>query len=57
MLVSAWGLNRQGERVDYALDNFGYTYRHSEAPADILWVEATYQGTADVECLVAALRV
>ena len=47
VLVSAWGLTRSGERVDYALADFGYTYRHSEAPAEIIWIEATYRGTAD----------
>ena len=47
VLVSAWGLNRQGERVELALADFGYTYRHSNAPADIIWMEATYRGTAD----------
>lgn len=45
ILVSAWGLTRSGERVDYALADFGYTYRHSEAPAEIIWIEATYRGT------------
>lgn len=45
ILVSAWGLTRAGERVDYALADFGYTYRHSEAPAEIIWIEATYRGT------------
>ena len=53
VLVSAWGLNRAGERVDYALADFGYTYRHSQAPADIIWVEATYRGTADAPDAVA----
>ncbi|MFC0633400.1 UDP-N-acetylmuramate dehydrogenase [Brevundimonas balnearis] len=47
VLVSAWGLNRRGDRVDYALADFGYTYRHSEAPADIIWIEATYRGALD----------
>lgn len=47
VLVSAWGLDRRGERVDYALADFGYTYRHSQAPADIIWIEATYRGTRD----------
>lgn len=47
VLVSARGLTRSGKRVDYALADFGYTYRHSEAPADILWLEATYRGTPD----------
>lgn len=47
VLVSARGVTRKGERVEYALADFGYTYRHSEAPADILWLEATYRGTPD----------
>ena len=54
VLVSAWGLTRAGERVDYALADFGYTYRHSQAPADIIWIEATYRGTADEPEAVAA---
>jgi UDP-N-acetylmuramate dehydrogenase len=54
ILVSAWGLTRAGERVDYALADFGYTYRHSEAPADIIWIEATYRGTPDDPEAVAA---
>ncbi|MGA0546159.1 UDP-N-acetylmuramate dehydrogenase [Brevundimonas sp. VNH65] len=54
VLVSAWGLNRRGERVDYALSDFGYTYRHSEAPADIIWVEAIYRGTPDDPAAVQA---
>jgi len=47
VLVSARGVTRAGQRVEYALADFGYTYRHSEAPADILWLEATYCGTPD----------
>ena len=54
VLVSAWGLMRSGQRVDYALADFGYTYRHSEAPADIIWVEATYRGAADAPDAVQA---
>jgi UDP-N-acetylmuramate dehydrogenase len=54
VLVSAWGLTRSGERVDYTLADFGYTYRHSEAPADILWIEAVYRGTPDAPEAVAA---
>lgn len=54
VLVSAWGLTRSGERVDYALADFGYTYRHSQAPADIIWLEATYRGTPDAPDAVAA---
>jgi len=54
VLVSAWGLTRAGERVDYDLADFGYTYRHSEAPADIIWIEAVYRGTPDAPDAVAA---
>jgi len=54
VLVSAWGLTRAGERVDYDLADFGYTYRHSGAPADIIWIEAVYRGTPDAPDAVAA---
>ncbi|WP_269516113.1 UDP-N-acetylmuramate dehydrogenase [Brevundimonas subvibrioides] len=54
VLVSAWGLTRAGERADYALADFGYTYRHSQAPADILWIEAVYRGTPDDPEAIAA---
>ena len=54
VLVSAWGLNRKGERVELALADFGYTYRHSNAPADIIWIEATYRGAPDAPEAVAA---
>jgi len=54
VLVSAWGLTRAGERIDYALADFGYTYRHSQAPADILWIEAVYRGTPDAPEAVTA---
>ncbi|MDP3406622.1 MAG: UDP-N-acetylmuramate dehydrogenase [Brevundimonas sp.] len=56
VLVSAWGLTRAGERIDYTVADFGYTYRHSEAPADILWIEAVYRGTRDdPEAVVARI--
>ncbi|QYF87309.1 UDP-N-acetylmuramate dehydrogenase [Brevundimonas sp. PAMC22021] len=54
VLVSAWGLTRGGARVDYALADFGYAYRHSQAPADIIWIEAIYQGTPDEPAAVQA---
>ncbi len=54
VLVSARGLTRTGEQVDYDLADFGYTYRHSEAPADIIWIEATYRGTPDESEAVSA---
>jgi UDP-N-acetylmuramate dehydrogenase len=54
VLVSAWGLTRQGQRIELALADFGYTYRHSNAPAGVIWMEATYRGTADAPEAVAA---
>jgi UDP-N-acetylmuramate dehydrogenase len=54
VLVSAWGFDRSGERRDLALADFGYTYRHSEAPADIVWVEAVLQGRPDDPAAVEA---
>lgn len=54
VLVSARGLTRAGERVEYAEADFGYSYRHSGAPADILWLEATFRGTPDAADAVQA---
>ncbi|MFN3856307.1 MAG: UDP-N-acetylmuramate dehydrogenase [Caulobacter sp.] len=47
VLVSAWGYDRSGEKRTLRLEDFGYTYRHSNAPEDIIWVEATYRGRPD----------
>jgi UDP-N-acetylmuramate dehydrogenase len=54
VLVSARGVSRRGERVEFALADFGYTYRHSEAPEDVIWVEATFCGTPDDPAAVQA---
>lgn len=54
VLVSAWGYDRSGSRRELALADFGYTYRHSEAPADIIWVQATYHGRPDDPAAVQA---
>lgn len=55
VLVSARGLARSGDWVDYALADFGYTYRHSVVPENaIIWVEATYRGTPDDPAAVQA---
>jgi UDP-N-acetylmuramate dehydrogenase len=47
VLVSAWGYNRAGARRELTVADFGYTYRHSGAPADIIWVEAVFEGRPD----------
>ena len=54
VLVSAWGLDRSGEQRVLALEDFGYTYRHSAAPADIIWIQAQFQGRPDDPAAVKA---
>jgi len=54
VLVSAWGYDRAGVRRELALADFGYTYRHSLAPADIIWVEAVYEGMPDEPAAIQA---
>jgi UDP-N-acetylmuramate dehydrogenase len=55
VLVSASGLNRRGERVEFSLADFGYTYRHSVVPEnEIIWVEAIFRGTPDDPSAVQA---
>ncbi len=47
VLVSAWGFDRSGARREFQNADFGFTYRHSEIPADIVWVGANFRGTPD----------
>lgn len=54
VLVCAWGIDRSGARRDFTLSDFGYTYRHSQAPADIIWIEAVYEGQADDPAAITA---
>jgi UDP-N-acetylmuramate dehydrogenase len=43
-LVVAWGVDRAGERRVFTLADFAYGYRHSAAPAGIIWTGAVFQG-------------
>ena len=54
VLLSAWGYDRTGARRDLALADFGYTYRHSAVPDDIIWVQATFRGQPDDPAAVQA---
>ena len=47
VLVSAVALDRRGRRIEMSLDDLGYTYRHSTAPDDLIFVEALFEGTPD----------
>jgi UDP-N-acetylmuramate dehydrogenase len=45
ILVSAKLVLRSGELVEWPLEGFGYTYRHSDVPEGAIVVEATFRGT------------
>jgi UDP-N-acetylmuramate dehydrogenase len=53
-LVSAEALDRSGRRVTLSLKDFRYSYRHSEAPADLIFISATFEGTPDDPAAVEA---
>ncbi len=54
VLVEAAALTRSGERVTLSRDDFGYSYRHSEAPEDLIFIEALFQGRPDDPAAVKA---
>ena len=54
VLVSAWGYDRSGQRRDFQLEDFGYTYRHSQAPPGMIWIEAVFQGWPDDPAAIEA---
>ena len=43
-LIEAVAIDRRGERHVLSNADMGYTYRHSSAPEDLIFVEATYAG-------------
>jgi len=45
VLIEAEGVTRAGKRVTYSLADMGYSYRHSNAPADIYFTSALFQGS------------
>jgi UDP-N-acetylmuramate dehydrogenase len=47
VLVEARALNRKGERVTLKPKDFGFSYRHTEAPDDLIFTEAVFEGTMD----------
>jgi len=54
VLVSAWGYDRSGRGHNFNLTDFGYTYRHSEIPPGIIWIEAVFQAWPDDPAAVEA---
>jgi UDP-N-acetylmuramate dehydrogenase len=56
ILVSARLVLRSGEVVEWPLERLGYTYRHSDVPADAVVVEAVFRGVpGDPEAIAAEM--
>ena len=47
VLTEVVALDRSGRRQVMPLEELGYSYRHSKAPNDLIFVEAKFEGTAD----------
>jgi UDP-N-acetylmuramate dehydrogenase len=47
VLVEAVALDRHGKRVVLTPKDFGFSYRHTEAPEDLIFIEAVFEGTKD----------
>jgi UDP-N-acetylmuramate dehydrogenase len=47
VLVSCVAYDRAGQRHEFSCADMGFTYRHTTAPADLIFVSAMFQGTAD----------
>lgn len=47
VLVEARALNRKGERVVLKNADFHFSYRHTEAAEDLIFVEAVFEGAKD----------
>ncbi len=46
-LQTVIAIDRRGRRQVMPLDEMDYSYRHSGAPLDLIFVEATFKGTSD----------
>jgi UDP-N-acetylmuramate dehydrogenase len=53
-VVAVVAIDRRGERHVLTNDDMGYSYRHSSAPDDFIFVEATYEGPFEVREKVRA---
>ena len=59
VLIEARGVRRDGSRITLSNSDFGFTYRHSEAPDDVIFTQALLQGRvgerAEIEAEMAAI--
>ncbi len=54
VLIEAAALDRTGRRQVMPLLELGYSYRHSKAPNDLIFVEAVFKGKADDPAAITA---
>ena len=52
VLIEAVALTRKGEWVTLTNRDFGFSYRHSEVPDDLIFIEAVFQGTPEQPAVV-----
>jgi UDP-N-acetylmuramate dehydrogenase len=56
VLVEATVLTRAGERVTIPASEFDFTYRHNALPPDLIFLDATFQGTPNApEAILARM--
>ncbi len=53
-LTQVVALDRRGRRQVMDRDELGYSYRHSDAPDDLIFTEAVFTGTADDPAAITA---
>ena len=56
-LVEAIAIDRSGERHLLSNADLGFSYRHSEAPTDLIFVEALFEGEASSDAAIAEAMV
>lgn len=54
VLVSCVAYDWAGQRHEISCADMGFAYRHTTAPADLIFVSATFQGTADDPAAILA---
>ena len=54
VLVQAVAIDRSGRRQIMPLEEFEYSYRHSGAPQDLIFVEAVFEGRPDDRTVIEA---
>jgi UDP-N-acetylmuramate dehydrogenase len=54
VLVSAIAIDRKGRRMELSPEDFGFSYRHIDAPDDLIFTQAVFEGTPDEPAAILA---